>query len=457
MLMKRKTLFLMMLASVGFVTTPILAQEQVEQPVVVAQNGPMMLTLDKALQIALEENPTVQIADQTIEVKKYAKKGTYAALWPEISASATYQRYVKKQMFHFQGKTMEVGTTNNVAAGIQAVMPLVNVQLWKSLKLSAMDVELAVEQARSSRIDMVEQVSKAFYQVLMAKDAYNVYKRVYDNAVENHKIVEKKYNVGAVSEYDFIRSQVTIANAEPNLLNAENSIVLALWQMKALLGMDLELDIDCEGSLADFESRMTSMYQAEGDMTNNTTLRQLEIQEKMLEQTLKVQRAANLPSLAISANYNYTALDETLKVQHYRWNPYSVVGLSLNVPIFAGGKRRADINQAKLNLENLELQRENIERQLRTALMQYQCNLQTNVKEYHASSENISQAKRGYEIAVKRYEIGGGTLVDVDNSQLAYTQAELSRSSAIYNYLINSVEIDKLIGANNFATYSEEN
>lgn len=455
--MKRKTLFLMMLASVGLATTPIQAQEQVEQPVVVAQNGPMMLTLDKALQIALEENPTVQIADQTIEVKKYAKKGTYAALWPEISASATYQRYVKKQMFHFQGQTMEVGTTNNVAAGIQAVMPLVNVQLWKSLKLSAMDVELAVEQARSSRIDMVEQVSKAFYQVLMAKDAYNVYKRVYDNAVENHKIVEKKYNVGAVSEYDFIRSQVTIANAEPNLLNAENSIVLALWQMKALLGMDLELDIDCVGSLADFESRMISMYQAEGDMTNNTTLRQLEIQEKMLEQTLKVQRAANLPTLAISANYNYTALDETLKIQHYRWNPYSVVGLSLNVPIFAGGKRRADINQAKLNLENIELQRENIERQLRTALMQYQCNLQTNVKEYHASSQNISQAKRGYDIAVKRYEIGGGTLVDVDNSQLAYTQAELSRSSAIYNYLINSVEIDKLIGANNFATYSEEN
>lgn len=457
MLMKRKTLFLMMLASVGFVTTPILAQEQVEQPVVVAQNGPMMLTLDKALQIALEENPTVQIADQTIEVKKYAKKGTYAALWPEISASATYQRYVKKQTFHIMDQTMEVGTTNNATVGIQAAMPLVNVQLWKSLKLSAMDVELAVEQARSSRIDMVEQVSKAFYQVLMAKDAYNVYKRVYDNAVENHKIVEKKYNVGAVSEYDFIRSQVTIANAEPNLLNAENSIVLALWQMKALLGMDLELDIDCEGSLADFEARMVSVYQAEGDMTNNTTLRQLEIQEKMLEQTLKVQRAANLPSLALSANYTYTAMDETLKVQHYRWNPYSVIGVSLNVPIFAGGKRRADINQAKLNLENLELQRENIERQLRTALMQYQCNLQTNVKEYHASSENISQAKRGYEIAVKRYEIGGGTLVDVDNSQLAYTQAELSRSSAIYNYLINSVEIDKLIGANNFATYSEEN
>ncbi|MBQ5653390.1 MAG: TolC family protein, partial [Alistipes sp.] len=89
--------------------------------------------------------------------------------------------------------------------------------------------------------------------------------------------------------------------------------------------------------------------------------------------------------------------------------------------------------------------------------MQYQCNLQTSVKEFYASSQSLSQAKRGYEIAVKRYEIGGGTLLDVDNSQVAYTQAELSRVTAIYNYLINTVEIDKLIGANNFAEFTEEN
>ena len=455
--MKKVTLMMTLLALVCVGTSPVVAQQQgVEPRTVAAQNGPLMLTLDQALSIALEENPTVRIADQTIEVKKYAKRGTYAALWPEISASATYQRYVKKQMFHFQGNTIEVGTTNNASGGIQAAMPLVNFQLWKSLKLSAMDVELAVEQARSSRIDMVEQVSKTFYQVLMAKDAYNVYKRVYDNAVENHKIVEKKYNVGAVSEYDFIRSQVTVSNAEPNVLNAENSIVLALWQLKALLGMDLSLDIDCAGSLADYESMMTEIYKANKDLTNNSTLRQLDIQERMLNQTLKVQRAANMPSLALTANYTYTALDETHKIQHYRWNPYSVVGLSLNVPIFAGGKRRADINQAKLNLNNLELQRENVERQLMTALMQYESNMQTNLKEYYASSQNISQAKRGYDIAVKRYEIGGGTLVDVDNSQLAYTQAELSRSTAIFNYLVNRVSIDKILGDNAFAEYTEQ-
>ena len=430
---------------------PAMAQENTQA------NGeaPLVLTLDEALQIALSENPTVKVADQTIEKKKYAKKGTYASLWPEISASATYQRYIKKQTFHIMGQTMEVGTTNNVSAGVNAVMPLVNAHLWKSLKLTAMDVELAVEQARSSRIDMVEQVSKAFYQVLLAKDSYDVYKRVYDNAVENHKIVEKKYSVGSVSEYDFIRSQVSVANAEPNVFNAENSIVLALWQLKALLGVDLAKDIDCSGKLSDYEVELDAQVEM-GDLSNNSTMKQFEIQQEMLEQSLKVKRAANLPTLALSIGYNFVAMDETMKVFHYRWNPYSVAAFSLNIPIFAGGKRRADINQAKIDIETLQLQKENTERQLRTAAMSYYSNMLTNVKQYHASSQTISQAKRGYEIAVKRYDVGGGTLVDVDNSQLAYTQAELSRSTAIFNYLTNQVSMAKIMGVTS-AIENQEN
>ena len=446
--MKLKNLFFALVTLVCVAAVPAQAQENVETAPATQQDAPLVLTLDEALQIALSENPTVKIADKTIEAKKYAKKGTYAALWPEISASGAWQNNIKKQVFHIMGQTMQVGTMNNVVAGVSAAMPIINAQLWKSLKLTAMDVELAVEQARSSRIDMVEQVSKAFYQVLLAKDSYNVYKRVYDNAVENHKIVEKRYSVGQVSEYDFIRSQVTVSNAEPNVFAAENSIVLALWQLKALLGVDLDMQVDCAGSLADYESAMTSQINMEGSLVDNTTMKQFDIQERMLEQSLKLKRAANLPSLAASINYQFTAMDESFNLMHYRWNGSSAAALSLNIPIFAGGKRRAEINQAKIDLSKIQLQRENTERQLRTAIMSYYSNMQTNLKQYHASSQNIATAKRGYDIAVKRYEVGGGTLLDVDNSQLAYTQAELSRSTSIYEYLINKVSMDKITGSN---------
>ena len=434
------------------VAVPTMAQETASEPQPQQDAQVLMLTLEDALRIALEENPTVQIADQTVEAKKYAKRGTYAALWPEISASATYQRYIKKQRLHFSGQTIEVGTANNYSAGLQAALPVVNAQLWKSLKLSAMDVELAVEQARGSRVDMVEQVSKAFYQVLLAKDSYNVYKRVYDNAVENHKIVEKRYKVGQVSEYDYITSQVSVANAEPNVFNAQNSIVVALWQLKALLGLDLDKDIDCAGSLADFEALMNAHIDMNLNLDNNTTIRQLDIQERMLERSVEMVKSTNLPTLALSINYNITSMAEDFKFSNYQWNPYSVAILSLNIPIFSGGKRRAELAQAKINLQNIQLQRENAERQLHTAMMQYSTTMETNLKQYHASSQTISQAKRGYDIAVKRYEVGGGTLVDIDNSQLAYTQAELSRSTAIYNYLVNQVSLEKVKG-----TLSQEN
>jgi outer membrane protein TolC len=72
--------------------------------------------------------------------------------------------------------------------------------------------------------------------------------------------------------------------------------------------------------------------------------------------------------------------------------------------------------------------------------------MQTNVKKFAASAATVDQAKRGYDIAVKRYEVGRGTLVDIDNSQLALTQAELGRNSAIYNFLLAKISLDKILG-----------
>ena len=94
----------------------------------------------------------------------------------------------------------------------------------------------------------------------------------------------------------------------------------------------------------------------------------------------------------------------------------------------------------------MQLQRENTERTLRTSLMQYASNMQTNLKQYNSSLSSVAEAKRGYDIAVKRYEVGDGTLVEIDDSQLAYTQAELTRSTAIYDYLVNQVSLEKIRG-----------
>lgn len=416
------------------------------------QGEVVTLTLEQALEIALSENPTIKIADQEIEIKRYAKQGTYASLYPQIDATAQYQRVIEKQTmsmdFGGQTQSIKVGSDNSFNGGVTAAMPIVNAQLWTSLKISALDVELAVEKARSSRLDMVEQVAKAYYSALMAKESLSLYKRVYDNAVENNKNVKKKYDVGSVSEYDLITSNVSVQNAIPNVFEAENSVTLTLWQLKALLGIDLQKNIDVAGSLMDYEAAMSYGYDlAQLNLEDNSTMKQFDIQEQQLQKALKLTKMANVPTLSINAAYLYTALGNDGKFfVRDAWNPYSYAGVQLNIPIFAGNAKRAATRQARLNLSNIQLQRENTERQLRVAIVQYINNMDTSVKQFHSANATVEQAQRGYDISVKRYEIGSGTLVEVDNSQLALTQAELSRNQSVYNFLTSKVALDKVLG-----------
>ena len=145
-----------------------------------------------------------------------------------------------------------VGRWNTYNYGVSAQMPLVNAQLWESLRISGQAVDLAVEKARSSRLDMVTLVKQAFYAVLLAKEAFNVYKDVYENAVENFVQTEKRFNAEKASELEYTRAKSVVANAIPNVYNAESSIILALWQLKAVMGVDLERNIDVAGSLGDY-------------------------------------------------------------------------------------------------------------------------------------------------------------------------------------------------------------
>ena len=421
----------------------------------VAQNtgqSALVLTLEQALEIALSESPTIKVAEQEIEIKRYAKQETYSSLIPRFDATAQYQRVIEKQTMSMgiggQTQTIKVGSDNSFNGGISASMPVVNAQLWESLKVSVADVMLSIEKARSSQIDMIEQVSKAYFTTLLAKESLVVYQRVYDNAVENNKNIKKRYDVGSVSEYDLISSNVSVQNAVPNLIEAQNSVVLALWQLKALLGIDLQKNIDVLGSLNDYEAQMNYAHTIDQlNLSNNSSLKQLDIQESMLKSAARIAKFANIPTLSVNAAYLYTALGNDGKFfQGKAWNPYSYAGVQLNIPIFAGLQRRAAIRQANLNLSNLRLQRENAERQLQVAVVQSLNNMQTNVKKFSAAAATVGQAQRGYEIAVKRYEVGRGTLVDVDNSQLALTQAELGRNSAIYNFMVSKIALDKILG-----------
>ena len=444
-----------------------------------------VITLDDALKIALSENASVRVADMEIERTGYARKGTYASLFPQIDLTGSFQRTIKKQVMYMDmdmssimgggdeagagdgtsggtgseagsgegapslgGGGIEVGRWNSYSGGVTAAMPIVNAQLWKSIRLSAKDVELAVEKARSSRLDMVTQVKQAYYGVLLAKEALNVYKDVYDNAVRNFEQTRLRYNAQKASELDFTRAKSTVASAIPNVYNAESSVILALWQLKAVMGVDLDQNIDVAGTIGDYASEMT-YDQALGEdisLEYNTTMRQLAIQAEQLAMNIKIQKFAYIPTLSANFAFLETAMTNDFKFSNYRWTPYSYVGLSLNIPIFSGGKRLNAVRQAKVQASQLGVQMDDTERQLKIGIRQYLNTMETQIKSFSAAEEAVNTATKAYGIAEKSYNVGRSTITELNDAQLALTQARLGVSQTVYDFVVAKSNLEKIMG-----------
>ncbi|MBR6878319.1 MAG: TolC family protein [Bacteroidales bacterium] len=406
----------------------------------------LTLTLDQALEIALSESNTIKIADKTVEKSGYAQKGSYSALYPNVSVSGSYQRTLLKQVMVMDmgGQAMEikVGRDNNINTSASASMPLVNAQLWESLKLSALDVEMAVEQARSSKVSMVSQVKQAFYGVLLAKASLDVVSEMYKNAQANYEKTLQRYQVGKASELEKLRAEVNVKNAEPNVSSSENAVLLATWQLKAVMGLDLATEIDVVGDIMDYTNELLTPYVSEDDISNNSSLLQLDIQDRMLESTLRMQRKQYLPSLAATINFNYNAMgDDKLS-----WFPSSVAAVSLNIPVFDGFQKHYNIKQSKVAKDMLSLQREDAERQIRIAIRNYNDRIALCVKNYTAASSTVSIAQKSYEISQKMYEVGKTTLVELNDAQLALQQAQLTQAQAVYDFMVAKAALNELIG-----------
>ena len=460
----------------GLAGLALAAQTPAEDTV---KTSPVLLSLQDALKIAMSENISVKVADMEISRTKYARKGTYAALYPQIDASASFQRTIKKQVMYMDfdlggasqgsgtgsgtgtgtdtassssskpslGDGIEVGRSNTWSAGISANMSLVNAQLWRQLKISGEDVELAVEKARASRLEMINQVKQAYFACLLSKEALKVYQMAYDNALVNLELTQKKYNAQKASDLDLTRAKTTLANAVPNLYEAESSVFLSLWQLKAVMGIDLDTEIEVSECLEDYAADMESCLEGDYSLADNTTMRQLSIQAAQLADMVKLQKAAYAPTLGLGFAYSYSAMNNDFVFKEYKWTPYSYVGLNLSIPIFSGGKRRSAVNQARVQASELDLQRINTERQLQISIRQYLNQMETGLKSHDSAVSALQTAQKAYDIASKSYEVGRSTLTDLNDAQYALIQARMAVNQSVYNYVVAKANLENTLGA----------
>lgn len=413
------------------------------------------LDLATALTIAHDNNPTIKIAELEIERVDYSKKEALGNLLPSLSASGQYTNNIMKSVMFMPesfsmmtggAKYMEIGYKNSYTATISAALPLVNFSLWEQIKGKQNEIDIIIEKSRASKLDMTKQVKDAYFAVLLAKNSLNVLERSINNAKETLKTTKTSYEQGVVSEYDYIRAQVQVNNLNPTYISAKNGLDLAILQLKMILSLPTGQEIVLKENLEDFSHKVTEINLNENTVENNSDLRQIDLNIVSLQNSLRLVNSQHLPSLSAFGQYSYLTQSEDYNFADYNWVGSAAVGLQLNIPIFNGRTVVNKAKQIKISLQELQLQKEYLKEGIDLQIQAAINNMNAAKEQLEANKDAIKQAERGYEIAKVRYQTGAGTILELNDSELSMTQANLTYQQSLYDYLIAQTNLEKVLG-----------
>lgn len=420
-----------------------------------AQNAPaakdtLTLTLDQAVEIALDENPTMKVAADEIALKKVASKEAWQSLLPEASINGTLDHTLKAAEMKLNDMSFKMGQdgTNTVNAGLSINLPLFAPAVYKAMSMTKTDIELAVEKSRESELDLVNQVRKAFYQLMLAQDSYEVLQGSYKLAEDNFNIVNAKYEQGAVSEYDKISAEVQMRSLKPSVISAANAVTLAKLQLKVLMGITADVELKTNDNLTNYETTVfaNQLQDEEVGLDNNTTMKQLDLNMRLLEKSVKSLRTNFIPTLSMSFSYNYQSLyNPNINIFEYNWSNSSSLMFNLSIPLYRASNF-TKVKSARIQMRQLDWNRINTERQLNMQVTSYRNNMAANSEQVLSNKENVNQAKKAVTIAGKRYDVGKGTVLELNSSQVSLTQAQLTYNQSIYDYLVSKADLDQILG-----------
>lgn len=418
----------------------------------------MHLSLNQAIEIALSDNPTIKVADLEIERYDYVYKQTVSSLYPQVSVSGQYSLAIRNQQM---AEGLSFGGKNTFNATASLSLPLFAPSVYRQMKLTKTQMAMAVESARANRIDMVAAVRSSFYNVLLAEQSMKVLQEAYETTQRVVDNTKELFENGLAAEYDYITAQVQLSNLKPQLLQAEKGIELTKLQLKMYLSIPEEVEINIIGELDNFRDNVLMHTDYDVDLSKNTTIVNLELQSELLDHQEKLIQTTRMPTIAAFGQISYIGQERvnlggllggmaggaTTENQSKFWWQYPInIGAQISIPLFAGFNKTNQIKAIRNQRAQLDVQRAYAERGVKLQVQQSINTLLTARETMLANELTVEQAQKAYEISYTRYSAGAGTILELNNSLLTLTQAQLNYSQAIYDYLSAHAAYEKALG-----------
>lgn len=397
--------------------------------------------LQDILIMADKQNKQIQLAQADLKTASAEKTNAFSAAFPQIDVNAGYNRNFKENIFYFvapdsTGKlvTQSFKTSFANEFRVNAVLrqTLFSFQVGYAIQAAKYYDQFTNRNYENIRQQVLTGVKKSFYGCILLKEALAVAEDSEASAKDNYENIKVKYESGIASEFELLQAEVRWQNSIPRTLAARKNYETAINNLKIQIGVPVDEPLTLSGNIATYPELPEMPVFAEVT-EKRPDYKALLWQQKLYQKNVSIQKANYYPTLEGNFTYSYAAVSDQFKLEQS--NDNYTLGLSLQIPIFSGGSRLAQVRKASADVDRATTRIAEANDNIKVELENLQLSMQEAMQRIQATEKAVQSARRAFEIAQTRVDNGLSTQVELKDSRVSLDQAQIEYLTAIYDYL----------------------
>lgn len=404
------------------------------------------VTLNAAIEYAIRRQPIIQQSLIDEQILETTIRNKLADWYPQINFNYSLQHNFIVQTAVIGGNNVKLGANNTSAGQFTVSQSIFNKDVLLASRTRT-DARLQVRELTSSdKIDLAANVSKAYYDVLSTLEQIKVSAANIARLQRSLNDAYYQYQAGVTDKIDYKRATIALNNSIATKRTNEEQLKAKLAYLKSLMGYPTSGQLNIVYDSLKMENDLALDTLQEPQYTSRIEYKLLETRKRLLQYNLKYYKWSYLPTLSANGAYNLNYQNNSFAKIYNNNFPNSFAALTLGFPIFQGGKRKANIQGAQLEILRNDLEIENLKNNINSGYAQALASYKSNLANYQALKENLALAREVYDVIQLQYRSGIKTYLEVITSETDLRTTEINYYAAMYQLLTSKIDVQKQLG-----------
>lgn len=413
-----------------------------------AQQAPLPVDpdLDQLIKYALENKISIKQAYLDEEIGEREIASAVSGWFPQISATGGINHYLQIPSNVIGGQVIQMGQKNSSSLTFQADQTILDPAMMQASKASKFVRRSYEQSTEAEKINTVVDVSKAYYDILTTEEQTKIIEENIIRLQRQFNDANARYETGLVDKTDFQRAQISLNNARADL---KKTIELRKYKydyLKELLGLDISQSINLAVNGENLEGQIHLDTTETLNIASRIEYRQLQNIKEIQQVNTQYQKWNFLPRIGAFANYQMNYRNDTFSKMYNDNFPNSILGLSLSIPIFQGGKRIHELRKSELEEQRIEWDLLNLQNQINTQHSAAIANYKANMIDWRNARQNVDLSEEVYNTIKLQYDAGIKTYLDLMTAETDLRTSQLNYLNSLYSVLASKIDVQQALG-----------